>query len=63
MPFGVVSGVGRGTGVLDGGADHRRGMGILGVNLGCPIVNNGTLLLSCARATRYLLKLLWEDLL
>jgi len=26
MPFGVVSGVDRGTGVLDGGGDHRRGM-------------------------------------
>jgi len=24
MPFGVVSGVGRGMGVLDGGADRRR---------------------------------------
>ena len=25
MPFGVVSGVGREIGVLDGGEDHRRG--------------------------------------
>ena len=27
MPFGMVSGVGRGMGVLDGGGDHRRGRG------------------------------------
>ena len=27
MPFGVVRGVGRGTGVLDGGGDRRRGRG------------------------------------
>jgi len=25
MPFGVVSGVGRGMGVLDGGGDRRKG--------------------------------------
>jgi len=33
MPFGVVSGVGVGMGVLDFGGDHRRGRGSLGVNL------------------------------
>jgi len=27
MPFGVVSGVGLGMGVLDFGGDHQRGMG------------------------------------
>jgi len=32
MPFGVVSGVGLGMGVLDFGGDRRRGRGILGVN-------------------------------
>jgi len=26
MPFGLVSGVGRGMGVLDGSGDRRRGM-------------------------------------
>jgi len=41
MPFRVVSGVGRGMGVLDGGGDRRRGRGSLGVNLGRPIVTNG----------------------
>jgi len=32
MPFGVVSGVGLGMGVLDFGGDRRRGRGSLGVN-------------------------------
>ena len=32
MPFGVVSGVGLGRGVLDFGGDRRRGRGSLGVN-------------------------------
>jgi len=32
MPFGVVSGVGLGSGVLDFGDDCRRGRGSLGVN-------------------------------
>jgi len=30
MPFGVVSGVGREMGVLDGGGDRRRGISSLG---------------------------------
>ena len=41
MPFGVVSGVGRGMGVSDEGGDRRRGKGSVGVNLGHPIVTNG----------------------
>ena len=32
MPFGVVSGVWLGMGVLDFGGDRRRGRGSLGVN-------------------------------
>ena len=32
MPFGVLSGVGLGRGVLDFGGDRRRGRGSLGVN-------------------------------
>jgi len=32
MPFGVMSGVGLGRGVLDFGGDRRRGRGSLGVN-------------------------------
>jgi len=34
MPFGMVSGVGRGMGVLDGGGYHRRGRGSLGAEFG-----------------------------
>ena len=47
----MVSGVDRGMGVLDEGDDRRS----FGVNFGRPIVglSNGTLLCSCARATRY----------
>jgi len=37
MPFGVVSGVGRGMGVLDGGGYRRRGQGNFGVKLGIPL--------------------------
>jgi len=51
MPFGVVSGVGQGMGVLDGGCYRWREGAVLRVNLGRPIVANGpmgTLLRSCA---------------
>ena len=41
MPFGMVSGVGRGMGVLDGGGNRRRKSGSFGVNLGRPIVTSG----------------------
>jgi len=37
MPFGMVSGVSRGMGVLDVGGDRRRGRGNFEVNLGRPI--------------------------
>jgi len=40
MPFKVLSGVGRGIGVLDGGGDRRKGS-VLGVNVGHLIVING----------------------
>ena len=51
MPFGVVIGVDRGMGVLDGGGDRRREGQFWGVNLGRPNVTNGAL-------RRALLKLL-----
>ena len=38
MPFGVVSGVGQGMGVLDGVVIFEEERAVLGVNLGCPIV-------------------------
>jgi len=41
MPFGVVSGVGLGMGVLDFGGDRRRGMGSSGGEFAGPIVTNG----------------------
>jgi len=41
MPFGVVSGVGLGMGVLDFSYDRRRGRGSMGVNLRRPTVTNG----------------------
>jgi len=40
MPFGVVSGIGGGIGVLDGGSDRRREWAVFGVNLGHPIETN-----------------------
>jgi len=40
MLFGMVCGVSRVMGVLDGGGDRRRGRGSFGVNLGHPIVTN-----------------------
>ena len=45
----MVSGVGRGIGVLDGGGDRRRGMGCFGVNLGHPIVPVGILMHRCVQ--------------
>ena len=46
MPFGVVSRVGVGMGVLDFGGDRRRGRGSLGVNLWRPIITNGNFVAS-----------------
>jgi len=41
MPFGVVSGVSRGMGVLDAGGDRRRGRGSFGGEFGASHCNNG----------------------
>jgi len=41
MPFGVVSGVGLGMGVLDFGGDRRKERGSFGVNFGRLIVTDG----------------------
>jgi len=40
MPFGVVSEIGRGIGVLDGSGYRRRGRAVLGANVGHPIVTS-----------------------
>jgi len=60
MPFGMVSGVGRGMGILDGSGDRRRRGAVLGVNVGHPIATNGIL---CVRGGDAALpKLLWDFL-
>jgi len=41
MPFGVVSEVSRGMGVVDGVVIIKWEVAVLGVNLGHPIVTNG----------------------
>jgi len=41
MPFGVMSGFGRGMGVLDGGGDRRREWAVWGINVGHATVTNG----------------------
>jgi len=41
MQFGVMSGVGRGMGVLDGVEIAEEEEAVLGVNVGCPIVTTG----------------------
>jgi len=50
MLFGMVSEVGRGMGLLDGGGDHRKEGPVLGVNLGHPIVTNGDFAQLCGNA-------------
>ena len=41
MPFGIVSGVGRGMGVLDGGGDRRKKRDSFGAESGRPVVTYG----------------------
>ena len=41
MPFEMVSGVGRGMGVLDEGGYRRREGAVLRLTLGRPVVTNG----------------------
>ena len=48
MPFGIMSGVGRGMGVLDRSGYRRRVGAVFGVNLGRPVVTNENLWRSCA---------------
>jgi len=43
MPFGMVSGVGRWTGVLDGDGYRLRERGSFGGEVGRPVVTNGDL--------------------
>jgi len=55
MPSSVVSRVGQEMGVLDGVVIVEGEGAVLKVNLGHPVVTNGTLLRSSARATHSLL--------
>jgi len=41
MSLGMVSGVGRGMGILDGGGDRRRGRGSFGREFRVPILTDG----------------------
>jgi len=60
MPFGVVSGIGRGIGVLDGSGDRRRERGSFSGKCGASHCNQ-TL---CVRGGDVaLLKLIWDFLL
>jgi len=51
MPFEVVSGVGHGMGVLDGGGNRRRERAVLGVNSGSPILINRAYATSSSQIT------------
>jgi len=51
VPFGVVSGVGRGTRVLDGGGNRHREAAVFGVNLGRPITNGDVAAYLCESDT------------
>ena len=62
MPFGVVSGVGRGMGVLDEGGDRRRGKGSFGGEFGASHCNQWVLCCIDVRERRAIPKLLWGGL-
>ena len=53
MPFGMMSGIGRGMGILDGGGDRRRGKGSFGGEFGAS---------HCNQCDATLPKLLWARL-
>jgi len=58
MLFGVMSGVGRGMGVLDGGSDRRRGRGRFGGEFEASHCNQWELCCIVVRERHALLKLL-----
>jgi len=60
MPFGMVSGVGRGMNVLHGGGDRRRGSSV--GEFGAFHCNKWRLCCVVVRQRRALPKLLWDGL-
>ena len=62
MPFEVVSGVGRGMGVLDGGSDRRSRRGNFGAEFWASYCNWWGLCRVFVRERRALPKLHWKDL-
>jgi len=66
MPFGVVSGIGRGKGVLNGGGHRRRGKDSFGVNMEHPIATNEDFMVQFFSAVKggdaAVPKLLWDFL-
>jgi len=63
VPFGVVSGVDRGMGVLDGGGDRRRRRGSFGGEFGAShCIQWGAFFRRCVTATHSFQITLGEDL-
>jgi len=62
MPFGVVSGVDRDMGVLDGNGDRRRGRSSFGGYCGASHSNQWELCCVIVREGHALPKLFWGDL-
>jgi len=60
MPFGVVSGIGLGMGVLNFGGDRRRGKDSLGVNVWRSIVTNGKFVASLCRSAQSNRAVIWR---
>ena len=63
MPFGVVSGVGRGMGLLDWVVVGEGEGADLGVNVGRPIVTNGDFVAQLCESDALFLNYFGEDLL
>jgi len=61
MPFRMVSVVGRGMGVLDGGGDRQK-KGSLGVNFGRPAVTNGYFVAQLCESDALFPNYFWEHL-
>ena len=63
MPFGMMSGVGRGMSVLDGSGDRRRGRGSFGGEFGASHCNNGDFVALLCESDALFPSYIGEDLL